>query len=284
MIERIKKFAAYHNAIPVAISVLVGGSAVTLAASPDAREAAMGNLIGEEARITSVDNAAILAAKLDNHDFKLKITNIIEDETEYSVTYVFTTYIVQDAVWQKAQVERVLKVSKDALAGRDLGDYCAEELKEVVDFERGQLKETQVLELAQGATKKIETITYSGLIGRFLDDKRREFPGYEKVVKDALPELDNASSTLAFAGKQGGTPEITEERIGEIVRKILEQTPQAQPSQPLQPVNSAPVQGPLIGDNTGTGSGSSSGSGGSGGKKLPIGDSPPGTATSTPSN
>ncbi len=292
MIERIRNFIAYHNAVPVAVVLIAGGSAVTLAASPDIRGAALGSLVGQESKITSVDNTVILAADLDEHDFKLRITDITEDENEYLVTYVLTTYTVKDAVWRELEDTRVLKVSKDALAGRDLGVYCAKELKEVVDYERSFLKDTQALELVQGATKKIETITYSGLVGRFLNDKEKVFPGYEQVVEDVLPAPDNASTTLAdpghpdsggFAKAAGGISGITEEQVTEIVRKILGQTvetaPTADPVQATAIVDSGSSGTHAAGTNANGGGQAADGEAAA--KKLPTGDSS-GSATSTP--
>lgn len=184
--QRIADFAKYHNAVPIAVSLVVFMTAGIFAASSEVREGVKKGFISGEETVQSIDNTLLLAADLENFDFDLRITNVSEDEQNYYVDYSFNTFLLDDYIWKVMPKPGSLKIGRSVLGARDLGDYVAEELKELIDFERKYLAETQNLEKINGASRKVVTETYSGLIGKYLDPKETVFEGYDKVVKDDL--------------------------------------------------------------------------------------------------
>lgn len=182
MFKKIINFIKYHNAFAIGFMIVFVGFSLSLAASPELRENFQEALISSQEVIQSIDNSYVLAANLDDFDFGLQIKEITEDEKNYYITYGFKTIAIQDYVWQELEKEKILTVSQEALANRDLGLYVAEELGEVIDYERAYLKEVQKSEKEKGLTQKIVTIQYAGLIGRFLNPEEKVFSGYEPVV------------------------------------------------------------------------------------------------------
>lgn len=184
MLARLVHFIKYHNAATVAlVLLLISGSA--FAASPQAREA----VVNSETRVKSVDNSYIVNTNLDSFEPRVEITNVSEDETHFYVHYTLRSIGLVDAVWQDVVKEKEMKVAKAQLGERDLGLYVTEQLKQVVDRELTVLRETQQIERSQGETKKTVATVYGGLVGKFVDPKTEELPGYNPV-KPPPPPVD----------------------------------------------------------------------------------------------
>ena len=165
--KKLIRFIKYHNAFAIGFGVIVFSVGSAFAMSPDLQENLKDALVSSEEVVRSIDNSHILSVDLDNFDFALQIEEVAEDEKNYYVSYRFKTVGVQDYIWMEVWREKVLTVSKRALGDKDLGLYIIEELGEVVDFELAYLKEVQQLEGDKGLARKIATIEYTGLIGRF---------------------------------------------------------------------------------------------------------------------
>jgi len=183
MFKKIIEFIKYHNAFAIGMSVVLVGSSLTFAASPEFREDVKDSLISTEEIIRSVDNSQLLSANLSNFDCNMRVEKIDEDSDAYYITYAYETMVIKDYIWQKVKEIKSFDVSKKALAGRDLGVYTAEQLGQVVDNQLSYLKEVQEIEKSKGLSQKIVSVEYSGLIGKFLSSEQKVFFGYELVVK-----------------------------------------------------------------------------------------------------
>ena len=206
MFKKILHFIKYNNAFAIGIMVVFVGFSISLAASPEARHF----FVSSEEKVYSKDNSYLLAANLDNWDFDLKIKDIKEDAKNYYVIYQYDTIAVYDYVWKRQTQEDVLTVSKALLQKEkaDLGLYAAGQLSQVIEYELDYLQEVQEDEQEKGLTKKLVSKEYSGLIGKHLNPKEEEFPGYVAVVK----------------------PEIETEQIEEEIQ------PEPEPAEPAEPV------------------------------------------------
>jgi len=189
-INKIAHFAKYHNGFVVGLMLAFFGGAAIFAASPATREAVLGKEIISQ---TGVDNAAILAADLDDFDFEIKINEVAEDENNYYVDYSFRTLEIQDNIWQEAQRRSSMTIDKLSLAGKDLGLYVQEQLVQIAQNEQNYLKQVQAAETKKGPTQIARAAEYTGLIGLVLDAKNAILPGYDPVVKPAPVELTVAS-------------------------------------------------------------------------------------------
>jgi len=184
MFQKIIYFIKYHNAVAIALSLVLALAFGAMAASENVRNAVIGEEIVTE---QGIDNSAILTADLDNFDFRLTIRNVREEPgaQNYYVDYSYQTLAIQDNHWQPVLKEETLIVSKETLRGGDLGLYLAEELGEVIDYQLSYLKEVQKLEREKGQTYIVQTTTYTSLIGLILDTETKELPGYQPVIQPA---------------------------------------------------------------------------------------------------
>ena len=203
MFQKLLNFIKYHNAFSIAVAMVIVGSAA-FAASPDLQQA----VVASHESINSVDNRALLALDINNLDPQLQITAITEDSDTYYIQYHYQTYDIEDFIWQPVVKEDTLKVAKAALRGQDLGVYVAEQLGQVIDYQHSYLAEVQKRERQNGETKKVATVTYSGLIGKFLNPEEKTFPGYEPVVK--APEPTPPVTTAPTAATSTTLPSVPE--------------------------------------------------------------------------
>ena len=152
------------------------GFGMSYAASPAVRD----GVYSSKETVVSVDNSAIVSAGLDDFSFNLRINSITDDEKNYYVAYSYQTLVIEDGAWQNKEIEKIFTVSKEALDGKDLGLYAAEELGENLDYERSYLKRVQKLEKEKGQSRKAVAVEYSGLIGKLLRGKIID--GYSPVI------------------------------------------------------------------------------------------------------
>lgn len=202
MLQKIINFVKFHNAVSIGISLILVLSFSAIA-SEDVRDAVLGGKIVTE---QGIDNSALLAADLANFDLAMKIINVTEDSEpannsennkigNYYIDYEYKTMGIQDDIWKPILRRKQMTISKAALQGRDLGLYVAEELGEIADNEIAYLKEVQKNEQEKGQTFIQETTKYTGLIGLVLDNKTKELPGYEPVIKPPEPAASTPAET-----------------------------------------------------------------------------------------
>jgi len=184
--KAIINFVKYNNAFVIGLVLVLFGGGAIFAASPDARSAVVGK---EIVTVQGVDNSRIINADLENFDFQMKIDNVTEDQTNYYVDYSFRTIGVEGNEWQTITRSLKMTVTKDALAGQDLGLYVQKQLASIADNELAYLKQAQAAEKEKGLTQIVRTTEYTGLIGLVLDVKNAVLPGYEPVVKPEPVEL-----------------------------------------------------------------------------------------------
>ena len=177
--QKVIQFVKYHNAFTIGLILIFifGG---TIFASDTAREAVIGKAVVER---SGIDNTILLSADMNNFNFAMKIKNVFEDNKNYYIDYSYQTLAIKGDVWQKVSKGDRLTVAKDFLGTRDLGLYAAEELGEVIDNQLVFLKKVQEKNKAQGETVIQETTKYTGLVGMVLNQKTKELPGYEVVMK-----------------------------------------------------------------------------------------------------
>ena len=185
MYQKILNFVKYNNAFTIIFVVCFFGFGITYAANPDVRE----SVYASEDTVVSIDNTLIVSTNLDNFNFNLRISSVIEDEKNYYAVYSYQTLAIEDGAWQSKLIEKTLTVSKEALEGRDLGLYVAEELGENINYELSYLKKVQKLEREKGGSQKVVTTEYSGLIGKLLDPKEKVMEGYSPVIPESVPEV-----------------------------------------------------------------------------------------------
>lgn len=174
-------FVQYHNAVPIALGIVVlGAGGVFAATNPEA-------IYSVEQTVLSVDNTYIAEKDLTDWSPTVHITGVTEDSDNYYVTYDFSTIALEDYVWKDLVKNGVMIVSKADLGEyRDLGLYVMAQLKQVVDREIAFLKEVQEIEKRSVSQKMVAT-AYGGLVGALLDDKTEVIPGYEPVVEPPKP-------------------------------------------------------------------------------------------------
>lgn len=244
-IKSLLSFIKYHNAVPLVAMVVFLGASATLAASPVARDAISDAVIQKKETIISIDNSRIVSANLENFNPELQIREVTEDDEKYYVRYAFTNIILKDYVWQDMAEERVLSIAKTELSGKDLGLRVAKELGEVLEYESGFLKEVQAKEKKKGTTKKVATVEYAGLVGKFLDPEQKEFDGYAPVVPEpeTPPEASAVSGQLPSTVTTASLPPTRDEIrafVAEEVARLLNEALAAR-NAPITQEQSAPV-------------------------------------------
>ncbi|MCW9054571.1 MAG: DUF5011 domain-containing protein [Candidatus Pacebacteria bacterium] len=196
MFQRLVHFIKYHNALPIAISIVVAGSGAAFAATNDA---VRDQVVSKEVVMQSVDNSYVLSVDLAAFNPGLQVTAVEEDEEFYYVTYAYRTIAIDDYAWKDRYIEETLAVSKEVLGERDLGSYVAEELGQTVEARMAYLKDVQSIEKRNGVTKKVATVTYSGLVGKFLEPKQEFFEGYTPVKEEPKPYVASVEESKASA-------------------------------------------------------------------------------------
>jgi hypothetical protein len=185
MHKKVLNFIKYNNAFTIVFVICFFSFGITFAASPAARD----SVYSSQETVVSVDNTAVVSADLDNFNFNLRIGSITEDAKNYYVAYSYQTFTVEDSVWQNKEIDKTLTVNKEALDGKDLGIYVAKQLGDNINYELSYLKRVQKLEQDKGASQKVVTVEYSGLIGKLLNPNEKVIEGYNPVIPEAVPEV-----------------------------------------------------------------------------------------------
>ncbi len=188
------EFIQYHNAVPVALGIIVlGGGGVFAATNPEA-------IYSATEEVLTVDNTYLVGKDLTGYSPRAVITAVLEDEENYNVEYEFHTIDVEGYVWRDVVKKETMQVSKVDLGQyRDLGLYVTQQLRQVIEREAARLTKTQ--ENARSAVTQLTVATtYGGLIGKFLDESTEVLPGYTPVVAPA----QTAAVAAVFGPAEGG--------------------------------------------------------------------------------
>ena len=189
--NRFLHFIQYHNAIPLAVTIVVMGASATFAATdPQA-------IYSASQQTVAIDNTYIVGKDLSTYSPQVQITGVTEDSDNYYVAYNFSTIDLVNSVWKDTVKPETMTVSKADLGPyRDLGVYVTQQLKQNVDRELARLKDTQEIE-RKNVSQKVVATTYGGLVGKFLNSSTETLPGYTPVV--AGPP-DTSQDQVASAG------------------------------------------------------------------------------------
>lgn len=225
-------FLKYNNAVPLVMFAIFGMATASFAASPEARSA----VYTSAEVVRQIDNTYIVSTNIPARDFKMQVTGVKEDVDTFYVAYSYNDISVVDYVWKDSQVTGTLTISKKELEGGDLGLFVAKQLGELVNAKRAYLASVQEHEKKSGATTKVVTTTYSGIVGKFLNPDEQVFPGYVAVIAPTPPQAyiptpvvqqpeeisGSASVSLpATSTSTGLTQSQIEALVAEQVRAIL---------------------------------------------------------------
>lgn len=200
-LHKIINFIKYHNAFTIIVVAVFSAFGASYAASPTIRD----SIYSTQESVVSVDNSLLLSTDLDNFNFNLKINSVTEDDTYYYADYSYQTLAIEDGSWQNVPEEKVLKVSKETLTGKDLGLYVSDQLGENINSELAYLKKVQNAEKESGESQKVVAVIYSGLIGKLLNPQGKVIEGYNPVIEPT----PTVSATEAPTPEITLTPEIT---------------------------------------------------------------------------
>lgn len=220
-------FLSYHNAVPIAVSVVLLGAGASFAATnPE-------TIYSESQTILSIDNTYLINKDLTAYSPRAQIAAVTEDADTYYIEYTLYTIDLDDAVWKDVSRGQLMKVSKAALGPyRDLGVYVTGQLKENIEQEIRRLTETQEIE-KRNVSQKIVATEYGGLIGKMLDTTTEMLPGYTPVV--VRPPEPQVAATV---GAAGGAPASE--------TPSQETAPQSDPGAPtIQVLGNNPARIPL---------------------------------------
>lgn len=194
-------FLQYHNAVPIALGILIlGGGGAFAATDPQA-------IYSQTQKIVSVDNSYLVNKDLGAYSPQVRINTVTEDADNYYVDYTLKTIDVQTYAWQDVVKEETMTVSKIDLGQyRDLGVYVTQQLRQIVDREKQRLAETQDIEKRKVTPAVVATI-YGGLVGQFLDDTTETLPGYTPVVTAPSQSIAGSFSGPAEAAAAAGASE-----------------------------------------------------------------------------
>lgn len=206
--QKIIHFIKYNNTLPIILGVIFLGATGALAASEEVREV----VVATDVVVRTIDNTRIVNVDFDTYTVTVEVVGVEEDADDYYVTYILNTIEVHDGAWIDVAKEDVMQVSKEGLGGGDLGLYLSEELAELRGYNLRELKQAQLDERKSGVSNKTVATVYSGLVGKFLDEKEESFPGYQPVV---VPKWEPTISTPPIEPTQEPTPEDTTVIVGD---------------------------------------------------------------------
>src|SRR3989344_1809772 len=125
--QKMLHFLQYHNAIPLAVTIMVMGAGATFAATnPEA-------IYSADQRVIAIDNTYLVNKDLSGYSPRVQITGVTEDDDNYYVAYQLSTVdLGADSVWKDLIKDEMMTVSKSDLGPyRDLGVYVTQQLKQI---------------------------------------------------------------------------------------------------------------------------------------------------------
>ncbi len=230
--SRLVHFLQYHNAIPIALGIVVlGGGATFAATNPQA-------IYSKTQTPISVDNTYIAGKDLSAYTSRLQIVAVAEDADNYYVEYDFFTIDVQDYVWRDVVKRLTLIVSKSALGDAGLSGYVTEQLKQNLDHEADRLRESQQF-ARKGVSHKQVATAYGGLVGALLDETVEALPGYSPSREpEVLPAPQGSVAVQPDTGVVASEA-LTREQIAQMIeQRVNELLAQRQGSASVPPPTS----------------------------------------------
>jgi hypothetical protein len=217
----VTSFLSYHNAVPIAVSIVVAGTGAAFAATnPE-------SIYSQQQMVLSVDNTYIVGKDLSAYSPRTQVVAVTEDEENYYVEYTLHTIDLADAVWRDVVKQKQMKVAK-ALLGQygDLGLHVTRQLKENIEQEAQRLRNTQEIE-RRNVSQKVVATQDGGLIGKMLDTTTETLPGYTPVVTPppAPPAPSESVAAAAASGSGAQTPAPAPQPTGAPTVEVLGNNP-----------------------------------------------------------
>ncbi|MEX2008195.1 MAG: hypothetical protein WD850_01780 [Candidatus Spechtbacterales bacterium] len=214
--KNILSFLSYHNAIPLAAIVLTMGAGITFAAT-------VAGVIDVPAVFApkEVDVSALLSADLDVFDFRPTVTNVVETDTEYTVSYSIETLAPEGSAWSAYVKTGEFSVAKDALPEDGLQGYVVRKLRDIENGEHGYLTRAKEAEQKLAADRAAKPASaFAALVGLALDQipvPVVEKPIPEQVLEPAAPPV--AEQTAPTKSAQAEPSEETGQTSDEKTEK-----------------------------------------------------------------
>lgn len=207
-------FIKYNNAFPIILSVVILGTGAAFAASPDLRQAIFPSSASNSVPVApkKTDTAKLLSTDTGAFDLALRIDAITEDAQAYHVAYSYTTLEVSGGEWREVRKTGKMDAWKEILGKRDLRDYVAEQLGQVIARELAYLSEARTA--ATAATAPKASGNYASLVGTEIDAETPVESG-KNAVSD-VSEGVSPDEPAAFAGTT-----LTEEEINDMIVKAV---------------------------------------------------------------
>lgn len=180
-------FLSYHNAVPIIISVLFVGGASAFAATATGVIDVPAVFAPKE-----VDVSTLLSADIDAFDFRPTVTNVVETDTTYTVSYSMQTLAPEKSAWVSYEKTGEFSIAKDALPEDGLQGYVVRKLRDIENGERAYLTRAQEAEKKLAAARAAKPAsTFAALVGLALD--QIPVPKVEKPIPE--PVIEQQSQT-----------------------------------------------------------------------------------------
>lgn len=231
-------FFQYHNAVPIALGILVlGGGATFAATNPEA-------IYSQTQTPVSVDNTYIANKNLSAYASRVQIVAVTEDADNYYVEYDFSTIDVQEYVWRDVTKHITLTVPKEALGEQNLAAYVTEQLNQNLDHEADRLRESQEIARRSVSQKQV-AISYGGLVGAFLDETTETLPGYIPPAEPLVLPAPQGSVAVQPSASIVASETLTREQIAQMIeQRVNELLTQQSGGAGVPPSDSSPTTPP----------------------------------------
>lgn len=204
--SHLTSFLSYHNAVPIAVSVLFVGGASAFAANATGVLPPPSELVRAvlpEAP-QEVDVSTLISADLGAFDFRPTVTGVTETDASYTVSYSLQTLAPQDGAWVAFEKTGEFSVAKDTLDDMGLQGYVVQKLRDIENSERSYLARAQEAEkkLADAHTAK-PTNAFAALVGLALD--QIPVPVVEKPVPEPQAQVTPPAQPIPTPAETGAS-------------------------------------------------------------------------------
>lgn len=198
--SQLTSFLSYHNAVPIAFGLLFLGGVSAFAATaagvlPLPAVVQPDSLPSEPAE---VDVSALLSLNVDTFDFRPTVTNVVETDDSYTVSYSLQTLAPERGAWTPYEKTGDFSMAKEALGETGLQGYVVQKLRDIENGERSYLARAQEAEEKLAASRAAKPANaFAALIGLALN--QIPVPKVEKPLPKAQPEtppMQNAESQM----------------------------------------------------------------------------------------
>lgn len=200
LISQLVSFLSYHNAVPIVISVLFVGGASAFAATATGVLPMPALTTPSAPESVHVDTSALLAANVDTFAFSPTVTDVVETDTEYTVSYSLQTLAPQGDAWAPFRKTGEFSVAKYALPDTGLQGYVVQKLQDIENGERQYLARAQDTEKELAAKQRAQSASaFASLVGLALNQIPVPIVAKPASTPPMQNELPQTTETLAAA-------------------------------------------------------------------------------------